>query len=113
MCGPGSGDAAAAGAVPVPGTGAVSRGRGDARMIWGDESPDLAQELARALPAAEYRNLDDTAVLGVGRTAPRVAPSAEGGGLVDGDASVGRAAWRRRLSPRHRDAVRSFFGDDR
>ena len=87
----------------------VSRGRADAKMIWGEESPELANELARALPAAEYLNLEETAVLGVGSSAPTIEPSAEAAGLSEVDASLGKAAWRRRLSPRHRKAVRSFF----
>jgi len=93
----------------VPGSGGVTRGRADAEMIWGDESPELARELARALPKAEARDLDESAVLGVGRAAPTVEAAGESGGRVDGDASLGKAAWRRRLSPRHRSAVRSFF----
>ena len=39
-------------------------------MIWGEETPELAQELARALPGAEYLNLEESAVLGVGQAVP-------------------------------------------
>ena len=48
-----------------------------------------------------------------GTTDPLAAPpdeaQAEGAGLVEVGASTGKSAWRRRLAPRHRQAVKSFF----
>ena len=40
---------------------------------------------------------------------PEVAPVEEGAGLVEVEGATGRATWRRRLKPRHRDAVKAFF----
>ena len=40
---------------------------------------------------------------------PEVAPRGEGAGLTDVQGASGEAAWRRRLSPRHREAVQEFF----
>jgi hypothetical protein len=48
-------------------------------------------------------------VLGIGAGAPSVDPKAEAGGLAEIQTSVGSNAWRRRLAPRHREAVRGFF----
>ncbi len=41
---------------------------------------------------------------------PEVAPVEEGAGLAEVEGATGRATWRRRLKPRHRDAVKAFFG---
>jgi len=49
-------------------------------------------------------------VTGVTRADPTAAPiesTAAGGAGASGD---GDAAWRRRLAPRHREAVKRFFG---
>lgn len=40
---------------------------------------------------------------------PEVAPVEEGAGLADVEGATGRATWRRRLNPRHRAAVKTFF----
>jgi hypothetical protein len=79
-------------------------------MIWGDESAgrsDLFE--AKALPDAEYIDAANSQILGVGSATPTVEPTAEGGGFSEVSASSGKTAWRRRLSPRHRRAVGSFF----
>lgn len=93
-----------------PGAGGISRGRADAPMIWGDESPGRTDQFeAKALPDAEYIDAENSQILGVGSASPTVEPTAEGGGAVEVSASAGQAAWRRRLSPRHRRAVGTFF----
>jgi len=54
-------------------------------------------------------DLERSGVLGVNATAPEIAPEDEAAGLVEVEASGGGSAWRRRLAPRHRGAVKSFF----
>lgn len=51
-------------------------------------------------------------MLGLGTTAPEVAAEGESGGSFQLEASQGDAAWRRRLSPSQRSAVRRFFSAD-
>ena len=79
-------------------------------MIWGDESPGRTDQFeAKALPDAEYLDAEHSQILGVGSATPTVEPVAEGAGSREVSASSGKTAWRRRLSPRHRRAVGSFF----
>lgn len=93
-----------------PGRGGVSRGRGDAELMFGEESPGRTDAFeARALDPARNLDLEHSTMLGVGAGAPRVAPEGEAAGGGDIQASAGSNAWRRRLAPRHRDAVRDFF----
>lgn len=94
-----------------PGRGGVSRGRGDAALDFSGETPGRSDQFeARVLSPAEFLDSESTAIVGVGATAPDVAPAAEGGGLVETKASAGKAAWKRRVAPHHRDAVQNFFG---
>lgn len=82
-------------------------------MIWGEESPGREGEFtSEQLPDARVLDAEATHVLGVGAVAPVVDPTAGGAGLVDVEVSGGASAWKRRLSPRHRGAVRSFFSPD-
>jgi hypothetical protein len=97
-----------------PGRGGVSRGRGDAALEYAGETPgrtDLFE--ARELGAAEWLDPESTAIVGVGASAPAVAPEGGAAGLVEGEASAGKAAWKRRVAPHHREAVQSFFGGKR
>jgi hypothetical protein len=96
------------------GSGGVSRGRGDAEMTWGAEAQgDTSRFEAKSLPDAQYRDADHSAVIGVGASAPTVEPVAEAGGDADVGLSTGRAAWKRRLAPHHREAVKTFFTPER
>jgi hypothetical protein len=102
------------GTLEGPGQGGVSRGRGDAEMTWGAEAQgDTDRFEAKALPDAQYRDAEHSAVVGVGASAPTVEPVAEGAGNADVELSTGRAAWKRRLAPHHREAVKSFFTPER
>ena len=88
----------------------MGRGGSSTGLLWGDASrDDLASFESRLLPGAAAPDLANSATFDLQVDAPEVAPDAEGAGLVDVEGSTGKAAWRRRLSPRHRDAVRAFF----
>jgi len=97
------------------GSGGISRGRGDAPMMWGEES-DLANTKFKevVLPPGV---LDDPSeeVLGLTFKEPEVNPaeSAPRQELRKSDPSAGRATWDRKLNPRHRDVVRKFFDSER
>lgn len=93
-----------------PSQGAVTRGRADAPMTWGEESPGRSEDFApEALTPAEYADAERSGLLGLAQGVPEVAPLEEGAGLVEVEASSGGSAWRRRLAPSHRQAVRNFF----
>lgn len=93
-----------------PGQGGVSRGRGDAELTWGEESKGRTDQFeAKALDPAQSLDLEHSALLGVGAGAPNVAPEAESAGGADVQGSTGKSAWRRRLAPHHRQAVKDFF----
>ena len=93
-----------------PGNGGISRGRGDAELNFGDETEGATDKFdIEVLPAAGIEDMEASTILGVGRGAPTVEPTAEGAGSGNAKGSVGKAAWKRRLSPSHRDAVRTFF----
>lgn len=79
-------------------------------MIWGDETPghtDLFE--VRPLADARYRDEEHSLLYGVGAAAPEENAREEAAGLVDVAASTGNSAWRRRLAPHHREAVKTFF----
>jgi len=93
-----------------PGAGGISRGRGDAQMSWGEESEGRSDLFTpEALPDARVMDMESSAVLGVGAVAPREDAQGGASGLVDVEGSSGKSAWKRRLAPRHRDAVHTFF----
>lgn len=97
----------------TPGAGGISRGRGDAPLTFGEETPGETDRFeAKSLPDAQFRDPENSAVVGVGVAAPTVEPVAESGGLAETAASGGRTAWKRRLAPHHRRAVQTYFTRD-
>ncbi len=95
----------------LPGRGGITRGRADAEMIWGEETAgDTSRFEARSLPDARYADPENTATVGLSAAAPGVEPVAESAGTAAIQASSGQSAWRRRLAPHHREAVRVWFG---
>lgn len=83
-------------------------------MTWGKEAQgDTDKFEAKALDPARFLDAEHSAVLGVGSGAPNVEPKAEGAGLAGVETSIGRSAWKRRLAPHHREAVKSFFSPPR
>jgi hypothetical protein len=92
------------------GVGGVTRGGGSTGLLWGDESQgDLEKFEPKLLPPGQFLDLENSATMGIATDVPEVAPNAEASGLVDVEGATGKATWRRRLNPRHRDAVSSFF----
>ncbi len=92
----------------MAGLGGVSRGGGSTGLLWGDESEGEAFE-SKLLRPSRFPDIENSAALAESVDVPEVAPDGEGAGLVDVQGSTGEAAWRRRLSPRHREAVQEFF----
>ena len=92
------------------GTGSgISRGPGSVPLSWGEETPDLRDQMrAEGLPAPDSPEAA-MQLLGFGQVAPEVQAETEGqraGGAVG---ATGDAAWKRRMSPEQRKAVQRFF----
>ncbi len=82
-------------------------------MTWGEESEGSTERFPlQVLPSAALEDLENSGLLGVGRGTPTAEPQAEGAGNAAVNSSAGKAAWRRRLSPSHRRAVRTFFSKE-
>src|SRR5688572_193143 len=97
----------------APGRGGISRGRGDAELTLGHESPHASGAFeARRLDPARVADAEQMQLLGVGSTTPEALNAGEAAGLQALGPDSGNAAWRRRLAPRHRHAVGTFFGGD-
>lgn len=93
-----------------PGSVGVNRGRGDAPMAWGATSEgDESKFQAQALDPARSLDADHSAITGISAGAPKADSQAEAAGNVAVSASSGKATWRRRLSPHHREAVKTYF----
>ncbi len=109
-CG-GTGRCTASGGT-VPGRGGITRGRGDARLDLTGSTPEgaAAGQPQRLPPGAPVPT--PSVRISLGRATPEAAPVRDGGAGTAGDTGVGVAAWRRRIAPRHRDAVRTFFDGD-
>ncbi len=85
-------------------------GGGSTGLLWGDEAGgDQSRFEPRLLSPARFPDLENSTRIAVGTDAPEVLPEGQGAGLLEVEAARGKATWRRRLSPRHRDAVRQFF----
>jgi hypothetical protein len=94
----------------TPAGGAPTRGRGDAEMIWGAENPGRTDQFTpKQLPSARALDPTHSTIAGVSATAPEVDPQADRAGAQSTAPADARSAWRRRLAPAHRDAVKKFF----
>jgi len=95
------------------GVGAITRGRGDAPMFFGSESPELGVALTPERLSGEVLRLDLNEALGVSFAAPEVRPVDDGGqGALGTDAGEGGQSRRMRISPADRELVRRFFVQD-
>ena len=79
-------------------------------MTWGEEAAGRSEDFAaKALDPAKTLDAESTAVLGIGATSPTVDAQGESAGSASAAGSTGEGAWRRRLAPHHREAVKRFF----
>ena len=91
------------------GTSTGTEGGGRVGLHWGDETALDDRFESKRLSPGRFPDLENSAVFALENDVPEVAPTGEAGGLVNVQGSSGEAAWRRRLSPRHRAAVQEFF----
>ncbi len=78
-------------------------------MVWGDESPEQAVQFDTKVLPPDLQALRDSTLFGLGRVAPEAVNQGESAGNAAVEASPGSAVVRRRLSPRHRRAVGTYF----
>ncbi len=99
-----------------PGRGGINRGRGDAPMLWGEESDEQKVKFTtKELPPISISSDEEMPVVGINILEPEEmeAPVAGGAGRVLNFKNiVGSEAWQRRISPRHRGLVRRYFSQD-
>jgi hypothetical protein len=96
----------------TPGSGGVSRGRGDAPMTWTDSSSE--QNVAfkeEALPPASLQALKDSIQAGITMAAPPTEQQngQSGDGTLDSAAGGSGEAHTQQLLPRHRGVVKRYF----
>ncbi|MBW8035508.1 MAG: hypothetical protein FVQ79_07725 [Planctomycetes bacterium] len=95
-----------------PGRGGISRGRGDAPMMWGDLSTkDNTKFQEKILPQANMAALKDSSLVGVSLGAPQVEQGAAygGDGNLDISTAAGGQAKTHKILPRHRGTVKRYF----
>ncbi|WP_339908737.1 hypothetical protein [Symmachiella dynata] len=94
-----------------PGSGGVNRGRGDAAMSWGDESDQQGVKFKESVLPQGFREQAKDEIDSIKASAPDVDPAAAAprSAAHDSAASAGSTTVQRRLSPKHRAAVRKYF----
>lgn len=98
-----------------PGSGGVTRGRGDAELTWGDETDEQGFKFKETVLPPGFLEQPKEEIVGVRLTAPKVDPTAtaERGPARTIDPATGRETWDRQLRPRHKAVVKEFFSGDR
>jgi len=97
-----------------PGTGGINRGRGDAELTWGKETPNFDKFKPTPLPPGAVRSPDDWAPAAVLPGAPKTSPELSVGAQArQYGTGAGQAGWRRTLAPRHSSAVKKYFENKR
>jgi len=112
--GPGSEFAAALAAkLQAAGSGGVSQGPGAAALNFTGETERFAEQFeSTPLPSGQYPDLENSQTIGISTGNPDVDIVREGAALTEFGTDGSQSSWRRRLAPRHRDAVRRFFQTD-
>lgn len=98
--------------VPIPGTGhGITRGPGSLPLTWGDETPDLREQMKWQSMAAPDSPEEAMEILRMTSMAPTTdGQQVEGVGTADVVTKTpGETVWKRRMKPEHRQAVKRFF----
>jgi len=99
-------------AVPIPGTGTgITRGPGSVPLTWGNETPDLREQMQWNSMAAPESPEEAMEILRMTSMAPTTdSQQVEGVGTADVVTQTpGETVWKRRMKPEHRQAVKRFF----
>jgi len=94
-----------------PGRGGANRGRGDAKLTWGDESEENGTKFKEVVLPPGTPDRPNKEVISQSASTPEVKPatSASRGALRAAGPETGRETWNRTLRPRHRAVVRNYF----
>ena len=95
-----------------PGRGSITRGRGDAPMIFGSKTSEEQKKFKEAiLPPARLAELKKSKVVGSTKVQPKVGNDGELAqtGSLQGAKAGGGSANRQVILPRHRRAVNRYF----
>lgn len=98
-----------------PGAGGLTRGRGDADMTWGDETDAKKMKFKEVLLPPGFLDKPKDEIAGIQFVAPNddAPATAAKRALQSGKKSLGDATWERRLSPKHRNVVKQYFGNEK
>jgi hypothetical protein len=94
-----------------PGKGGVDRGRGDAKLTWGDESEENGIKFKETILPPGTPDKPNKEVISQSATTPKAEPAAAAPRAAGRSAGpeTGRETWNRTLRPRHRVVVRTYF----
>jgi hypothetical protein len=95
----------------MPGSGGISRGRGDADLTWGDESTLENTKFKESVLPPGMLDKPRDEVVGVTIAAPEtdVAGSAPRSAARAATAASGDETWKGTVRPRHRSVVKRYF----
>ena len=101
-----------ASSCPKPGTGAPTRGRGDAPMTWTDGTDENGVDFKdETIPPDSIADLDKSRVVGLSKTAPsqKTHSVKVKGGLLNTTVSSSGGAWHQQVQPQHKKTVSRYF----
>ena len=95
----------------IPGSGGISRGRGDADLTWGDESTLENTKFKESVLPPGMLDKPRDEVVGITIAAPEtdVAGSAPRSAARAATAASGDETWKGTVRPRHRSVVKRYF----
>lgn len=93
------------------GRGGVTRGRGDAKLTWGDEAEANGAKFKEVILPSGTPDSPNKEVISQSASAPdeKPAASAPRSAQRSSGRETGRQTWSQTLRPRHKAAVRSYF----
>lgn len=95
----------------APGSGGISRGRGDAELTWGDESTLEGTKFKESVlpPGVLDKPRDEVVGITVATPETDVAESAPRSAARASTAASGDETWKETIRPRHRSVVKRYF----
>ena len=95
----------------MPGSGGISRGRGDATLTWGDESTLENTKFKESVLPPGMLDKPRDEVVGITIAAPEtdIAESAPRSAARAATAASGDETWKGTVRPRHRSVVKRYF----
>ncbi len=103
------------GACQEPGQGGITRGRGDAEMVFGEESDLENTKFKEVVLPPGVLDEPSEQIIRMTSSEPKTDPAlnAPRTAARKNDPAAGRATWDRKLSPKYRGVVRKFFNSNK